>query len=178
MFRSSCVSTRVDGSPGRTADRRRGIAALLAAVTAGASAGRDPRAARDRLEEELRRALHARAVLLRDGPAPLLPPAADVLSVDVPLWSSDARARLEAAFDEPRFLDDWTGQLLDAAAHVAALLVELERASGRVPAAARRPADGAAPLIGSSEAIKGVRQRIERVAGNDFTILIEGESCR
>ena len=40
----------------------------------------------------------------------------------------------------------------------------------------RRPADGAAPLIGSSEAIRRVRERIERVAATDFTILIEGES--
>jgi len=31
-------------------------------------------------------------------------------------------------------------------------------------------------LIGSSDAIRRVRDRIERVAGNDFTILIEGES--
>jgi hypothetical protein len=32
----------------------------------------------------------------------------------------------------------------------------------------------AAPLIGSSAAIRGVRQRIERVAATDFTVLIEG----
>jgi len=42
--------------------------------------------------------------------------------------------------------------------------------------AARRQGDGAAPLIGSSEAIRRVRERIERVAATDFTILIEGES--
>jgi transcriptional regulator with PAS, ATPase and Fis domain len=36
--------------------------------------------------------------------------------------------------------------------------------------------DGAAPLIGSSLAMCGVRDRIERVALTDFTILIEGES--
>ena len=41
---------------------------------------------------------------------------------------------------------------------------------------ARRPADGAAPLIGSSEAIRRVRELIERVAATDFTILIEGAS--
>jgi DNA-binding NtrC family response regulator len=53
------------------------------------------------------------------------------------------------------------------------LLLQLERASGRLMAA-RRHADGAAPLIGSSEAIRRVRERIERVAATDFTILIEG----
>ena len=36
--------------------------------------------------------------------------------------------------------------------------------------------DGAAPLIGSSAVMRGVRDRIERVALTDFTVLIEGES--
>ena len=56
-------------------------------------------------------------------------------------------------------------------------VVELERATGRLlVGTARRQADGAAPLLGSSEAIRRVRERIERVAATDFTILIEGES--
>jgi transcriptional regulator with PAS, ATPase and Fis domain len=36
--------------------------------------------------------------------------------------------------------------------------------------------DGAAPLIGSSEVMRQVRDRIERVAATNFTILIDGES--
>ena len=36
--------------------------------------------------------------------------------------------------------------------------------------------EGAAPLIGSSDAIRRVRDRIERVAATDFTVLIEGAS--
>ena len=36
--------------------------------------------------------------------------------------------------------------------------------------------DGAAPLIGSSDTMRSVRDRIERVAATDFTILIDGES--
>jgi transcriptional regulator with PAS, ATPase and Fis domain len=36
--------------------------------------------------------------------------------------------------------------------------------------------DGAAPLIGSSAVMRGVRDRIERVAPTNFTVLIEGES--
>ena len=35
---------------------------------------------------------------------------------------------------------------------------------------------GAAPLIGSSLAIRTVRDRIERVAATDFTVLVEGGS--
>ena len=51
---------------------------------------------------------------------------------------------------------------------------DVERATGRLMSGVRRQADGAAPLIGSSEAIRRVRERIERVAATDFTILIEG----
>ena len=36
--------------------------------------------------------------------------------------------------------------------------------------------DGAAPLIGSSEIMRAVRERVERLAATDFTILIDGES--
>lgn len=36
--------------------------------------------------------------------------------------------------------------------------------------------DGAAPLIGSSAIMRAVRDRIERVAATDFTVLIDGES--
>jgi transcriptional regulator with PAS, ATPase and Fis domain len=57
------------------------------------------------------------------------------------------------------------------------MLLELERALGRGRfASLNRSTDGAAPLIGSSEAIRRVRERIERVAATDFTVLIEGES--
>jgi hypothetical protein len=67
--------------------------------------------------------------------------------------------------------------MLAAGAHVAGLLLEIERANGRWPlACARSRTDGAAPLIGSSRAIRLVRDRIERVASTDFTVLIEGGS--
>ena len=158
-----------------SAARRPDVAALLAAVTTGASISREPRAARERFEEELRAALDARSVTVREEAMSLMPPPPNVMCVDIPLGPADVRARLEAVFDTPRPMDDWICQLLDAASHVAAILLELERAGGRLAAAsAKRPADGAAPLIGSSDAIKRVRDRIERVAATDFTILIEG----
>ena len=40
----------------------------------------------------------------------------------------------------------------------------------------RHHRDGAAPLIGSSSVMRAVRDRIERVAPTDFTVLVEGES--
>jgi transcriptional regulator with PAS, ATPase and Fis domain len=76
-------------------------------------------------------------------------------------------------------LNDWDQQALRTLAHVAALLVEIERTGARsrpsLAPAAVRP-DGAAPLIGSSPAMRALRDRIERVAATDFTVLVEGES--
>ena len=173
LRRESSLGTACISNPlARGADRRHGVAALLTAVGAGASIARDPRAARERLEEGLRAALHARSVIFRED-AKTVAAAAHVLSIDVPGFA-DPRMRLEAAFDAPRAMDDWTWQLLEAAAHLAAIIVEFDRTGGRV--LVRKPADGAAPLIGSSDAIRRVRDRIERVAATDFTVLIEGES--
>ena len=163
-----------DGYGRRALERRRGAAALMAAVGAGITLGSEPRAARDRLEEELRSTLRARSVILRDEPAPLLAP--NTLCFDVPFGYGDGRARLEILFETPRPLDEWSCQVIEAATQLAAMILELERATGRLMTGARRQADGAAPLIGSSEAIRRVRERIERVAATDFTILIEGES--
>ena len=161
----------------RGADRRRGIAALTTAVTTGLALA-DPRAARERLEEELRGALQARSVRLRDDSAQGVPPPPDAVCFDISSSPGDGRARLEVIFDKPRPLDDWTCQLIEAATQLSLMVLELERAIGRVKLglSSNHPTDGAAPLIGSSEAIRRVRERIERVAATDFTVLIEGES--
>jgi DNA-binding NtrC family response regulator len=80
-------------------------------------------------------------------------------------------------FEPTRPADDRARQMLAAGAQVAGLLLEMERANGRWPlASARSRSDGAAPLIGSSLGIRTVRDRIERVAATDFTVLIEGPS--
>jgi transcriptional regulator with PAS, ATPase and Fis domain len=158
----------------RRADRRRGAAALMAAVTTGLALP-EPRAARERLEEELRSALRARSVRLRDQSAQTVAPPADAVCFDVAAPNGDAHSRLEIIFDAPRPVDDWTCQLIEVATQLASVVLELERAIGRLMPASRTPAaDGAAPLIGSSDAIRRVRERIERVAATDFTVLIEG----
>ena len=156
----------------RLADRRRGSQALLTAVTSGLMLAREPRAARERFEQELRTLARARSVSLREEPLGSAP----AVCVDVPAFGSEARACLEVAFDPGRVPDAWTHQLLEAAAHVAALLLEVERAHVRYAFPPRVRPDAAAPLIGSSRPMKVLRERIERVAATDFTILIEGES--
>jgi hypothetical protein len=80
-----------------------------------------------------------------------------------------------AAFEPARMLDEWTCQILESAA-ACGVAPRVERAQGRAPLAGRYRADGAAPLIGSSPAIREVRERIARLAANDFSVLIEGAS--
>ena len=151
------------------------VATLLSALTSGTSLMRDPRAARERFEQELRLALKARAVAIREDLPSTLPPAPNVICIAIPLGPEDGRVRLEAVFDTPRAIDEGTARMMEVASHVAAILLEIERSgAGQIPL--RRLRDGAAPLIGSSEAIRRVRDRIERVAATDFTVLIEGDS--
>ena len=172
------LATCVPGEAGaasrhRLPDRRRGLLTLLRAVTSGLALVREPRTARERFEQELRELARARSVALRDEGGG----AANGLCVEVPGMGVESRARLELAFEPGRTPDEWTHQLLETAAHVAALLLEVERTRARY-AFARPHTDGAAPLIGSSHAIRTLRERIERVAATDFTVLVEGESRR
>jgi transcriptional regulator with PAS, ATPase and Fis domain len=156
----------------RRDDRRRGPLALLSAVTSGLSLAREPRTARERFEEELRRLARARSASLNENGAA----SAAAFCVEVPAIAAETRARLELAFEPGRIPDAWTHQLLEVAAHVAALLLEIERTQPRCAGATRVRPDGAAPLIGSSRAMRTLRDRIERVAATDFTVLVEGES--
>lgn len=157
----------------RAADRRRSAAALLTTVTSGLAATRDPGFARERFEQELCTIVRARSVSLCGDPVLPVPP--DTMCFDLPATHSAQRGRLEIRFDAARTLDGWTCQVLEAATHVAALLLEIDRVKSR-GAPPRQAGDGAAPLIGSGQAIRAVRERIERVAATDFTVLIEGAS--
>jgi transcriptional regulator with PAS, ATPase and Fis domain len=160
---------------GRGAERRRGATALLQSVISALSVASGPASVRERFEQELRSMVRARAVAVCEGAAGQ-PVAGSVMCFDIPSVILAQSARIELIFDPGRTLDGWTCELLEAATHVAALVLEIERALGRPPQFARVRRDGAAPLIGSSRAIRQVRERIERVAATDFTILIEGES--
>ena len=100
----------------------------------------------------------------------------DYVAFSVPVKEPGRQLMLEASFDQRGGPDDWTCQLLESAASLAGILLEAERL-GTTPArltSAER--DGAAPLIGSSEIMANLRERVERVASTDFTVLIDGES--
>jgi len=148
-------------------------ATLLAAVTSGLSLAREPRQLRRRFEEELRALVQARSIAVRDNPVEVAP-SPHTVSFDLPAAPWVTPARLEASFDPSQAVGEWQRRTLLVAAHVASLLMQIEQANGRW--GRPRAEDGAAPLIGSSAAIRAVRDRIERVAATDFTVLIEGES--
>ena len=150
-------------------------AMLLAAVTSGLSLAREPRLLRKRFEEELRSLVRARSVSLRDSTLDVQR-SPDVVSFELPASPWTAPARLEASFDPAHAVDDWQRHTLSLGAHVASLLMQIEYASGRW--GRPRAIDGAAPLIGSSAAIRSLRERIERIAATDFTVLIEGSIGR
>jgi transcriptional regulator with PAS, ATPase and Fis domain len=102
--------------------------------------------------------------------------ARDYVAYAVPVSDPTRRIVLEASFLPDRGIDDWTCQLLEASASLATLLFDAERLARLHQPAGCGQRDGAAPLIGSSAVMHAVRDRLERVATTDFTVLIEGES--
>jgi len=160
----------------RAADRRRTTGTLLTSLSLSLPSMRDTRQLRAKFEEELRALLDVRRIDLRDGPATATPLDAsmslEVSAGKLPLGAIDITLdRAESVFDA------WDAQLLDEARSVAALILLLDRAyRAGTFAASRSRFDGAAPIIGSSAAIRAVRERIDRVAATAFTVLIEGES--
>src|SRR5262245_46693577 len=148
---------------------------MLQRLMMGLAAVREPRLVRERFEEDLRSLVRARSVTFRHDADDTERP--NVVSFELPGSPFEGTSRLEAEFDPSHPADDRARQMLAAGAHVAGFLIEIERANGRWPlGCARSRTDGAAPLIGSSVAIRILRDRIERVAATDFTALIEGES--
>ncbi|RPJ84778.1 MAG: AAA family ATPase, partial [Acidobacteria bacterium] len=135
------------------------------------------------LEGALLRVVPLRAVRLVQS-ASVLPAgsgqagATDVVRVDAPVAGSGPRVALEGHLAPGERLDAWDRQVMENAASLGALVHELERRTrgGRLASSVRAAADGAAPLVGSSPVMQALRERIERVARTDFTILIQGES--
>jgi hypothetical protein len=159
----------------RVADRRRGTASLVAAIATGLPMTREPRVLRQRFEEELRERVRARTIGLRDSTSAATPPAG-ALTIDVVAGAFTLGA-IDVVLEEGTALDEWDLQILECARQLAALVLLLERAQRAGFCTMPRPhPEGAVPIIGSSAAMRAVRERMERVALTDFTVLIEGES--
>jgi DNA-binding NtrC family response regulator len=166
-------------APARRVSERHDLRHVLAALGAGLTRRAADRDLLATFERELQRLLCARAVRLREIPsryqARLVTPlrTADSIVVGVPSPDPRVQAVLEAWCEPSRPFQDRDYDVLAAAASLGGLVLEAERV--RVRGRPRTP-DGAAPLIGSSCVMQALRERIERVALTDFTVLVEGES--
>jgi DNA-binding NtrC family response regulator len=164
----------------RQRDRRSGLGHILAILSRSIGDTSDLAPLRGAFEETTRRVVPVRAVRLRDANARWIDRAGPVDAVES-LVLPVAGGTLEAFFDPGTPLGDWDFQILGDAAHLAALVLEIERnrlqlaRAGLVPGCQPKR-DGAAPLIGSTPAMMALRDRIERLASTDFTVLLEGES--
>ncbi|MQA30186.1 MAG: hypothetical protein GEU82_10150, partial [Luteitalea sp.] len=170
----------------RQRDRRRGLTDLAGALARALGESPDLALMRGVFEEQVRRAVNVRTVRLRDGSSRWTPRVAEstdaVESVAFEVAGSHRATpgSLDASFDPGCRVGEWDFQMLKTAAHIGALVLEIDRARLQVarlsggPVKPRR--DGAAPLIGSSAVMAELRSRIERVAATDFTVLLEGES--
>ena len=177
----------VDGHGPRRRDRRQTFADVLSALTRALPKRHDLSLLRGTFEEMVRRLVPARTVHLRDATSRWRPrehhPDCEAVALEVPGNGGPTPGVLDATFDPGYRAGEWDVQMLGAAAHLGALVLEIERLRRQVarsrpdpPAAGRQPRDAVAPLIGSTAAIQTLRSTIERVASTDFTILIEGES--
>jgi transcriptional regulator with PAS, ATPase and Fis domain len=166
----------------RRADRRQGLDALLRAIASDLLTAADRRNLSVFLTQRLAHLARVRSIGLKEITSSMPPRALqpirarDYVAFQVPVKEEGRQVVLEASFDPRNGPDDWTCQLLESAAHLAAMLLEAERLATTPAPLTAAERDGAAPLIGSSEAMRMLRDRVERVANTDFTVLIEGES--
>jgi transcriptional regulator with PAS, ATPase and Fis domain len=97
----------------------------------------------------------------------------DSIVLAVPTCDPRMQAVLEASYDPNRPLNDPDIEVLMAIAHLGGYVLEVAR--GRTWSR-NRSGRALAPLIGSTPLMHELRERVQRVALTDFTVLIEGES--
>ncbi len=176
------TSTESTGTQARAAERRSGIFPFIRHVAADLIGSNSRRNLPALLTDRLSRLPGIRSIRLNELSAPTatrsLQPikARDYVAFLVPVKEPGRQVMLEAVFEPRQGPVEWTCQVIEAAAHLASLLMEAERLAHSPSPLTAAERDGAAPLIGSSEVMQALRDRVERVASTDFTALIEGES--
>lgn len=169
-------------TPGRRADRRAGVHDVLRTIAQDWLATHGRADLKESMLERLRPVVRPGDVRFNELPtAPAIRSGhpirtKDYVAFPVPVSDPGRRIVLEASVAHPYSIDEWTCQLLESAASLATVLFDTERLAKFQSAPGTGHRDGAAPLIGSSGVMHAVRERIERVATTDFTVLIEGES--
>jgi len=159
----------------RDAHLRRLVAALGTAISDPSTEG----GLSALFEQHVQQVLSMRGVRLREIPtryqARLVTPTrtAESIVLGVPTADPQVQAVLEASFDRSRQLDEHDVELLTTAAQLGGLVLEAARRRGT----SREVSVPTSPqLIGSSPIMHRLRERVERIAHTDFTVLIEGES--
>jgi DNA-binding NtrC family response regulator len=151
------------------------LAALVSVLSAVADAlvPGGPQSPRSVLEAALQGVLACRAVALVPGPALGTGPGAQVREGGIELAAGPGGV-LRVSIDHP--FDSRLRPVLLGVAALGAVVLEMERLRGSVPAVHVRRRPRAAALVGSSVAMSVLRERIARAVRTEFPVLIEGES--
>ena len=173
----------------RQRDRRQALMDLFSTLTRALDRQSDVSLMRGAFEQMVRRLVPVRTIHLRDSGSRWSGRsdsggATESIALDVPGSDPATRSVLEASFDPACRLGEWDFQMLGLAAHIAALVLEIERSriqlirAGLLDAnrSRRESSSKAMPLIGSTPPMHALRASIDRVAATDFTVLLEGES--
>jgi len=180
MYAGLSANRGANGLSRRRADRRAGVHHLVRDLAAAWSRN-DERDLKETVVGHLRRLLPAKTIRVNELSSATTirvgqpVKARDYVAYAVPLADESRHVVLEASFPGERGIDEWSCQMLETAASLTGLLLDVQR-RGRRDCLTTGDRDGAAPLIGSSLVMQGLRERVERVATTDFTVLIEGES--
>ena len=151
----------------------------------GRPVGGGGRSLSEAIERALKRQLPAQWVRIRgvlggvSRQAAALETDPGIVRIPVPSRGDGLAWVFEVGLSPGQELSEEQRRAVQRAAGVWELATELDRKGGALPRmlhAQGRVRDGAAPLIGRSPAMCSLRERIERVAATDFTVLIEGES--
>jgi DNA-binding NtrC family response regulator len=178
----------------RQRDRRQALMDLFSALTRALDRQSDVSLMRGAFEQSMQRLVPVRTINLRDTGSRWSGQAdagagVESIALDVPGSDPANKGVLEASFDPACRLGEWDFQMLGLGAHVAALVLEIERSRiqliraglldgrfGRDRSARPAGSSKATPLIGSTPPMRALRASIDRVAATDFTVLLEGES--
>jgi DNA-binding NtrC family response regulator len=185
---TTALASRSQSAPQmpRQRDRRKALSELLTTLTRALNRHGNATSMRSAFEEMLRRAVPVRSVQLHGTGTGWktrseVTPGTKTIAFEVPGADPASHGVLEVTFDPGSHPSEWDLQVLGLATHLGALVLEIDRSRTR-PARAgllngtRPKRDGTAPIIGSTPAIRALRDTIERVAATDFTVLLEGES--
>jgi two-component system, NtrC family, response regulator HydG len=170
----------------RQRDRREALTELFIALSRALDRQSDVSLMRGAFEQMVGRLVPVRTIQLREAGSRWSGPieagvGTESIALEVPGADPATKGVLEASFDPACCLGEWDFQMLGLAAHIGALVLEIER--GRLQLARASSPDGqrvrrdrAPSLIGSTPLMHALRSRIDRVAATDFTVLLEGET--